>query len=83
MKDLGSKEKSNFAFKRTTTMMKADVDIACNDMLMNYTHLDDMAMNGAMLWQGFHKKNLLFFQILLEVMIVEGNLVLDYTESVG
>ena len=27
-------------------MMKAGVDVGTNDMLMNYTHADDMAMNG-------------------------------------
>jgi len=50
MKDLGMKGKSNFAFKRITTMMKVGVDIACDNMLMNYTHLDDMAMNGGTSW---------------------------------
>ena len=45
MKDLGSKGISEFSFKRTATMMKAGVDVGTDDMLMNYTHVDDMAMN--------------------------------------
>lgn len=45
VKDLSTKEKSKFSFKRTNTVMKASIDIAYNDMLMNFTHLDDMAMN--------------------------------------
>ena len=46
VKDLGDKGKSNFSFKPTTMMMKASVDIAHKDMLMNYIHPNDMAMNG-------------------------------------
>ena len=50
MKDLGSKGVSRFSFKTTATMMKASVDIGTDDMLMNYTHADDMAMNGDTPW---------------------------------
>ena len=46
VKDLGSKGISKFYFKTTSTMMKAGVDVDTDDMLMNYTHADDMAMNG-------------------------------------
>ena len=50
MKDLGSKGISKFSFKTTTTMMKAGVDVDTDDMLMNYTYVDDMAMNGDIPW---------------------------------
>ena len=46
MKDLGSKGISKFSFKTIATMMKVGVDVDINDMLMNYTNVDDMAMNG-------------------------------------
>jgi len=36
----------NFSSKYTTTMKKAGVDIVRDDMLMNYTHPDDMAMKS-------------------------------------
>ena len=51
MKDLGSKGTSKFSFKTTVTMMKAGVDVGTDvNMLMNYTHADDMAMNGDTPW---------------------------------
>ena len=45
VKDLGSKGVSRFSFKTTTTMMKADVDVGTDDMLMNYTHADDRGIH--------------------------------------
>ena len=50
VKDLGSKEISKFSFKTTPTMMKVGVDVGTDDMLMNYTHADDMEMNGDTPW---------------------------------
>ena len=46
VKDLGSKGKCKFSFKAIATMMKAGVNVGTDDMLMNYTHANDMAMNG-------------------------------------
>ena len=56
VKDLGSKGKSKFSLKRTNTMMKTNVDVAANNMLMNYTHANEMAMNGEKPWRGERKK---------------------------
>lgn len=50
VKKLGSIGESKFFFKHTNIMTKARVDIAEDDMLMNYTHLADMAMNGEWPW---------------------------------
>jgi len=75
------KGKSNFSFRHTTTMKNVSFDIAWDNMLMNYTHLDEMAMNGTMPWRGASDKETHFFQILLEVVIVEGDLVLDCIAS--
>ena len=64
-------------------MMKAGVDIAHDDMLMNYTHADDMAMNGEKPWQGGYKKDPRSFTILLEATSIKGDLILDCTASTG
>jgi hypothetical protein len=61
VKDLGAKGKSNFSFKHTTTMLKASVDIALDDTLMNYTHLDNMVLNDGKPWWGAYKKDPRFF----------------------
>ena len=81
VKDLGSKGISKFSFKTTTTMMKAGVNIGTDDMLMNYTHADDMAMNGDTPWRGGREKDPRFFTILLEATSVTGDLILDCTAS--
>ena len=83
MKDLGSKGISKFSFKTTPTMMKAGVDVDTDDMLMNYTHADDMAMNGDTPWGGGCEKDPQFFTILLEATSVIGDLILDCTPSTG
>ena len=83
MKDLGTKGISKFSFKTTTTIMKAGVDVGTDDMLMNYTHADDMAMNGDTPWRGGHKKDPRFFTILLEATNVTGDLILDCIASTG
>ncbi len=57
VKDLGAKGESNFSFKCTPMMKKDGVDIARDDMLMNYTHPDDMAMNNGKPWRGARKKD--------------------------
>jgi len=57
VKDLGSKGKSNFTFKCTTMMMKASVDIARDDMLMNYIHPNNMAMDGRIPWRRARKRD--------------------------
>ena len=81
MKDLGSKGISKFSFKTTPTMMKAGVDVSTDDMLMNYTHADDMVMNGDTPWRGGCEKDPRFFTILLEATSVTGDLILDCTTS--
>ena len=82
MKDLGSKGISKFSFKTTATMMKAGVDIGTDvNMLMNYTHANDMAMNGNTPWRGGPENDLRFFTILLEATSVTGDLILDCTAS--
>ena len=83
MKDLGSKGINKFSFKTTATMMKAGMDVGIDDMLMNYTHADDMAMNGDTPWQGGREKDPRFFTILLEATSVTGDLILDCTASKG
>ena len=83
MKDLGSKGKSKFSFKMTATMMKVGIDVGTDDMLMNYTHADDMAMNGDTPWRGGCKKDPRFFSIFLEATSVRGDLILDCTASTG
>ena len=83
VKDLGSKGISKFSFKTTPTMMKASVDVGTDDMLMNYTHADDMVMNGDTPWRGGHEKDPRFFTILLEATSVIGDLILDCTPSTG
>ena len=62
-------------------MMKVGVDVGTDDMLMNYTHADDMAMNGDTLWRGGCKKDPRFFTILLEATSVTRDLILDCTAS--
>ena len=52
-------------------------------MLMNYTHADDMAMNGDTPWRGGREKDPRFFTILLEATSVTGDLILDCTASTG
>ena len=81
VKDLGSKGVSRFSFKTIATMMKASVDVGTDDMLMNYTHADDMAMNGDTPWRGGCKKDPRFFTILLEATSFAGDLILDCTAS--
>ena len=54
-------------FQDTVTMMKASVDVGTNDMLMNYTHADDMAINGDTPWRGGCEKDPRFFTILLKL----------------
>ncbi len=62
-------------------MVKVGVNIARDDIVMNYTHLDDMAMNDRKPWRGAREKDLQFFQILLEAMSIEGDVILDCTAS--
>ena len=83
VKDLGPKGISKFSFKTTATMMKAGVDVGTDDMLMNYTHADDMAMNGDTPWRGGREKDPRFFTILLEATSITGDLILDCTASTG
>jgi hypothetical protein len=83
VKDFGEKGKSNFVFKRTAMMKNAGVDIGRDDMLMNYTKEDDMAMNDRKPWRGAREKDPRFFQLLIEATTVEGDLVLDCTASTG
>ena len=83
VKDFGDKGKSNFSFKRTSMMKKAGIDLVLNDMMMNYTFEDNMAMNGSKPWWAARKKDPRFFQMLLEATTVEGDLVLDCTASTG
>ena len=83
VKDLGSKGVSRFSFKMTATMMKAGVDVGTNDMLMNYTHANDMAMNGDTPWRGGCEKDPRFFTILLEATSIARDLILDCTASTG
>jgi hypothetical protein len=64
-------------------MVKAGVDIARDDMLMNYTHPNDMAMDDGKPWRGAREKDPRFFQILLEATSVPGDLILDCTASTG
>ncbi len=66
-----------------TTMVKVGVDIARDDMVMNYTHSDDMAMNDRKPWRGARKKDPRVFQLFLEAMSVEGDVILDCTASIG
>ena len=81
VKDLGSKGINKFSFKTTATMMKAGVDVGTDDMLMSYTHADDMTMNGDTSWRGGHKKDPRFYTILLEATTVARDLILDCTAS--
>ena len=83
VKDLGSKGKCKFSFKTSATMMKAGVDVGTNDMLMNYIHADDMAMNGDTPWRGGREKDPRFFIILLEAISVKEDLILDCIASIG
>jgi hypothetical protein len=83
VKDFGPKKKSKFSFKKTVTMMKASVDAEHDDMLTNYTHPDDMAMNGEKPWRGGREKDPRLFTILLEATSIQGDLVLDCTASTG
>ena len=83
VKDLGSKGISFFSFKTMATMMKAGVDVDTDDMLMNYIHANDMAMNGDTPWRGRREKDPRFFTILLEATSVTGDLILDCTASTG
>ena len=64
-------------------MMKAGVDDGTNDMLMNYTHVDDMAMNGDTPCRGGREKDPRFFTILLKATSVIRDLILDCTASTG
>ena len=63
--------------------MKASVDVGTDDMLMNYTHADDMAMNGDIPWRGGREKDPRFFTILQEATSVTGDLILDCTAFTG
>ena len=83
VKDLGSKGISKFSFKTMAIMMKAGVDVGTDDMLMNYTHADDMAMNGDTPWRGGPEKDPRFFTILLEATTVTRDLILDCIASTG
>ncbi len=64
-------------------MVRAGVDIARDDMVMNYTHPDDMAMNKEKPWRGGREKDPRFFTIFLEATSVKGDLVMDCTASTG
>jgi len=46
VKDFGKKIKFNFSLKHTTTMKKASINVKHDNMSMNYTKEDNMAMNG-------------------------------------
>ena len=81
VKDLGSKGISKFSFKTTATIMKAGVDVGTDDMLINYTHADEMAMNRDTPWRGGCEKDPRFFTILLEAISVTRDLILDCTAS--
>jgi len=79
--DFGTNGRSNFSFRHTTTMKKAGINIGWDDMLMNYTHPNDMVINGGTPWQRAREKDPRFFQMLLDATTIEGDLVLDYTAS--
>ncbi len=64
-------------------MVKAGVDIARDDMVMNYTHPDDMAMNEEKPWRRGREKDPRFFTIFLEATSVLENLVMDCKASTG
>jgi hypothetical protein len=85
VKDLGAKRKSNFFFKRSSTMLKAKVDLHRDDLLINYTTEDSMLMNDMdrMPWRGAREKDARFIQFIIEGTTDEGDLVLDCTASTG
>jgi len=72
VKDLGEKGKSNFSFKRSTMMKDRCIDIGWDDLMMNYTTENNMAMNGTILWRAGREKDMCFLQILLEATTVPG-----------
>lgn len=83
MKNLGEKGKSKFSFLRTQSMRKAKVDLARDDMLINYTTEETILMNEKIPWRGAREKDPRFFQFLIEGTTIEGDLVVDCTASTG
>jgi len=81
MKDFCKNRKSNFSLKCTITMKKARINIKCDDMLMNYTKKDNMAMNSGKLSWWAYKKPFSFFKTLLKAMTLKGHFVLDCTAT--
>ena len=78
-------EKSSFRFLRTKAMVKAKVNLAIDDALINYTTDETMMMNeeSDLPWRGPREKDARFIQYIIEGTTVEGDVVLDCTASVG
>jgi len=72
VRDFGPNGRSNFFFRCIETMKKADIDIGRDDMLMNYTHPNNMVMNGGTPWWGARKKDPCFSKSFLTLRPCES-----------
>lgn len=64
-------------------MLKACINLAKVDILINYTAEDTMLINldTGLAWYGPHEKDARFIQFIVEGMIDKGDVVLDCSAS--
>jgi len=75
--------RSNFSFQPIPTLDQHGVDVARDDILMNYVTRDEQLMNGTLPWRGPREKSVLLMQMLIQASTLPGDIVLDCTAATG
>jgi hypothetical protein len=59
------------------------INLENDDLLIKPVTKDTQLMRGAIPWRGARKKDPLFLQMFIESTTIVGDIVLDYTTSIG
>jgi hypothetical protein len=84
VKVLDGPSKSKFSFQsRPEEHVEAGVNLARDDMLQNFSGINDVAMNGNSPWRGPREKAISTMKMLVQATTSPGDIVLDCTASTG
>ena len=72
-----------FSFQPVEELEVHDIDVAIDDVLHNLVTKESQLMNGSTPWRGAREKYPLLMQMLIKSTTSFGDLVLDYTASMG
>jgi len=83
VRSLSGVPKSKFSFQPIPALDQHGVDVARDDILMNYVTKADQLMNDNLPWRGPREKSVLLMQMLIQASTMPGDVVLDCTAATG